>query len=92
MSEQRFLDRLRKGRVVLGDDAEALRHYESLRGWDTDRNELTLRRERIARIHERNGRNAEARAALEQLLLLWKDADPDLPALADARARLTRLQ
>jgi len=39
-----------------------------------------------ARCQVKLGRPAEARARLDRLLEMWKDADPDLPALADAKA------
>ncbi|MEI6226964.1 MAG: tetratricopeptide repeat protein, partial [Deltaproteobacteria bacterium] len=39
-----------------------------------------------ARCQVKLGRPAEARARLDRLLAMWKDADPDLPALADAKA------
>jgi hypothetical protein len=77
--------------LALGEDDEALRYDDSLRGWDSDRDEFTLRHDRSARIHERNGRREEAKASLRELLLIWKDADPGHPAVADARARLERL-
>ena len=40
---------------------------------------------------ERLGRRDEARADAERLMDLWKDADPDLPLLAEARAACRRL-
>lgn len=45
----------------------------------------------LARSHERLGHRDEARAALDELLGLWRDADPDLPLLADARALRRRI-
>jgi tetratricopeptide (TPR) repeat protein len=39
-----------------------------------------------ARCQVKLGRPAEAQARLDRLLEMWKDADPDLPALADAKA------
>jgi predicted Zn-dependent protease len=46
----------------------------------------------LARSYEELGRREEARAAIGKLLALWKDADPDLPLLADARALRARLE
>jgi TolB-like protein/tetratricopeptide (TPR) repeat protein len=74
-----------------GRDAEALRYFESLRRWDSDTNEHPLRHLRIARLHERANRTAEARAAIEEFLLIWKDADPGHPALLEAATALDRL-
>jgi serine/threonine protein kinase len=39
-----------------------------------------------ARCHVKLGQPGPARQKLDRLLLLWKDADADLPALAEARA------
>jgi tetratricopeptide (TPR) repeat protein len=39
-----------------------------------------------ARCQVKLGRPDEAKARLDRLLAMWKDADPDLPALADAKA------
>lgn len=39
-------------------------------------------------IYERLGRADEARRKYEALVKIWKDGDPDLVALKDARARL----
>ncbi|MBI5708917.1 MAG: protein kinase [Candidatus Eisenbacteria bacterium] len=43
------------------------------------------------RVLEKLQRTAEARAAYRQLLSLWKDADPGVPEVAEARAALQRL-
>ena len=44
-----------------------------------------------AQLHERRGERGEALAAVGVLLGLWKEADPDLPLLADARALRDRV-
>jgi tetratricopeptide (TPR) repeat protein len=44
-----------------------------------------------ARCNEKLGRPEQARERLDRLLALWKDADPDLPALAEAKAMRARL-
>lgn len=46
----------------------------------------------VARSLAAGGLAAESRAAYEQFLTLWKDADADLPLLADARRELARLR
>jgi hypothetical protein len=35
---------------------------------------------------------AKARAAFQDFLTLWKDADPDIPILREAKAEYARLQ
>jgi hypothetical protein len=44
-----------------------------------------------ARSHAELGEAREARALLEELLGWWRDADPDLPLLAEAKALCKRL-
>ena len=44
-----------------------------------------------AKAHERLGQRGKARAALDEVLATWRDADPDLPALAEARTMRGRL-
>ena len=46
----------------------------------------------VARALAAGGQVAESRAAYEQFLGLWKDADSDLPLLADARRELAQLR
>jgi tetratricopeptide (TPR) repeat protein len=44
-----------------------------------------------ARAQDRLGERGKARAAVDEVLAMWKDADPDLPMLAEARAMRGRL-
>jgi hypothetical protein len=79
-----------------GDDAgavEALRRFQSLFHPMPDHWAWTFPRSRylVARSLERLGRREEARAEIEALLALWKDADPGHPLLAEARALGARL-
>jgi tetratricopeptide (TPR) repeat protein len=45
----------------------------------------------MARIQQERGKDEEARKNLEKFLELWKDADPDIPLLQDARQQLRSL-
>ncbi len=45
----------------------------------------------LARLAEARGRRDEARAGYTRFLETWKNADPDLPAVQQARAALARL-
>jgi hypothetical protein len=38
------------------------------------------------------GDNAKARIAYQDFLTLWKDADPDIPILKEAKAEYAKLQ
>jgi predicted Zn-dependent protease len=45
----------------------------------------------LARALEKTGRREESRRAYQDLLGLWKDADPDLPLLQQAKAEYAKL-
>jgi serine/threonine protein kinase/Flp pilus assembly protein TadD len=47
---------------------------------------------RLGRIAEKQGQTAAAAGHYRKFLTLWKDADPGLPEVADAKARLSKLQ
>ena len=46
----------------------------------------------LGRIFEQKGQPEEATKCYEQLLQIWKDADPDLPIAIDAQKRLAKLK
>jgi eukaryotic-like serine/threonine-protein kinase len=46
----------------------------------------------LARGYARALDNSQSRAAYQQFLALWKDADPDIPVLKQARAEYAKLQ
>jgi cytochrome c-type biogenesis protein CcmH/NrfG len=46
----------------------------------------------LARAYAIQGDTAKARAAYQDFLTLWKDADPDIPILREAKAEYTKLQ
>jgi eukaryotic-like serine/threonine-protein kinase len=46
----------------------------------------------LARAYPLQGDTPRARAAYQDFLALWKDADPDIPTLKQARAEYARLQ
>lgn len=46
----------------------------------------------IGRAYAMQGDNGEAKAAYQEFLQLWKDADSDIPILKQARAEYARLQ
>jgi hypothetical protein len=45
----------------------------------------------LARAYALEGNNSDARIAYEDFLTLWKDADPDVPILQQAKAEYARL-
>jgi tetratricopeptide (TPR) repeat protein len=46
----------------------------------------------IGRAYEMAGDPAKAKAAYKEFLMLWKDADPDVPILKEAKAEYAKLQ
>ena len=46
----------------------------------------------MARAHAMQGDTAKARAAYQDFLTLWKDADPDIPVLIAAKAEYAKLK
>jgi len=46
----------------------------------------------LARAYALKGDTAKARAAYQDFLTLWKDADPDIPILKQAKAEFAKLQ
>jgi hypothetical protein len=45
----------------------------------------------LGRAYALAGETAKARAAYEDFLALWKDADPDIPILKQAKAEYAKL-
>ena len=45
----------------------------------------------LARAYALSGNTAKSRAAYQDFLTLWKDADPDIPILKDAKAEYAHL-
>ncbi len=46
----------------------------------------------LARAYAMAGDNAKAKSAYEDFLALWKNADPDIPILKQAKAEYAKLQ
>ena len=46
----------------------------------------------IGRAYAMQGDTAKAKAAYQDFLTLWKDADPEIPILKEAQAEYAKLQ
>jgi Tfp pilus assembly protein PilF len=46
----------------------------------------------LARAYAMQGNTAKARTAYQDFLTLWKDADPDIPILKQAKAEYAKVQ
>ena len=53
---------------------------------------VTLARLQLARAYAVQGDTAKAKAAYQDFLTLWKDADPDIPIFIAAKAEYAKLK
>jgi tetratricopeptide (TPR) repeat protein len=77
-------------------DKAANKYQEHLQNYRIGGNETLerwiLAHYELARIFEQKGQPEEAVKYYERFLEIWKDGDPDLPVLIDAKKRLTKLK
>jgi serine/threonine protein kinase/tetratricopeptide (TPR) repeat protein len=89
------LDSLAAGYLAAGRLDEAAARYEELLKdprLGNEAQELWLAAHvSLARLRERQNRSADARVLYERLIAFWKDAEPGLPLLKEARAAVVRL-
>ncbi|MBE3135033.1 MAG: tetratricopeptide repeat protein, partial [Acidobacteria bacterium] len=82
--------------TVAGDHEKARQTYEKITALTTGRlvwGDIYARSfYHLGLIAERQGDTARAREQFGKFLEIWKDADPGLPEVADAKKRLARLQ
>jgi tetratricopeptide (TPR) repeat protein len=74
--------------------AEAAAEFQKIidhRGICQTAPECTLARLQLGRARALSGDNAGARTAYQDFLALWKDADPDVPILKEAKAEYAKL-
>jgi tetratricopeptide (TPR) repeat protein len=91
-----FINSLAEAYYKAGDLAKALKEYKGIssmtfsRIWDGDIYAKSFYM--IGVIYEGMGKKAEATENYGRFLELWKDADPGIPEIIDARKRLEALQ
>jgi len=77
------------------ETSRALEEYERLAAFDPAVNGHPLihpmAHYKLAKLYEKTGRVEEARREYAKVLEIWKEADPDLTAVEDARARRNAL-
>ncbi len=76
----------------MGDVDKAIEAYRELITFDPKGPDRRLRNPiyhyRLAKLYEAKGFEGQAAVEYRRLLDLWKDADPDIPELGDAKERL----
>ncbi len=78
-----------------GRGSEAAQEFQrilDLRAWAPQSYSLALAQLGLARSCALQGDKAKARTAYQDLLALWKDADPNVPLVNEARAEYARLR
>jgi eukaryotic-like serine/threonine-protein kinase len=81
--------------LALGKGKEAAGEFQKLldhRGLVSNDPKGALAHLGLARAYAMQGDTAKAKAAYQDFLTLWKDADPDIPILIAAKAEYARLQ
>ncbi len=79
----------------LKDGAKAAAEYQKIldhRGTDPSGVEYTLSHLGLGRAYALQGNTAAAKSAYQDFFAVWKDADPDIPLLREAKAEYAKLQ
>ena len=95
--EARLFSSYLRGTVFLqlrkaADSATEFKNVLNHRGVDPMATEWEMAHLGLARAYAMEGKLAESRAAYQDFLTLWKDADPDIPVLKQAKAEYSKLK
>ena len=82
----------RRGKEAAGEFEKILAHRGVSLAGSSASLQYALSYLQLARARTLSGDAAGARRAYQDFLSLWKDADPDVPVLKEARAELAKLQ
>jgi hypothetical protein len=76
----------------LGTSPSQFKKMLGHRGLGQDAPVMALARLQLSRAYAMQGDTAKAKAAYQDFLTLWKDADPDIPTFTAAKAENAKLQ
>ena len=83
-----------QGYVAAGELAKAAAEFEKLishRGWHEWEVFMPLAQLGLARAYAMKGERDESRKAYDEFFTTWKDADPDIPILTQAKTEYKKL-
>ncbi|MFY9562141.1 MAG: winged helix-turn-helix domain-containing protein [Terriglobales bacterium] len=80
--------RLHRGKEAAAEYQKFVDHWGAVRNFPLG----ALARLGLARAYAMQGDSAKARTAYQEFLTLWKDADPDIPILKQAKAEYAKLR
>jgi tetratricopeptide (TPR) repeat protein len=76
----------------MGDIDKAIEAYQKLLNFDPKSQDRRMHNPiyhyRLAKLYDAKGLKEQARGEYQKLLEHWKDADPGIPELVDAKKRL----
>jgi serine/threonine protein kinase/tetratricopeptide (TPR) repeat protein len=82
--------------MEMGDLDSAIQAYEQITAFDPESADRLMIHPtwhyELAKLYEQKGESDKAIAKYEKFLFLWKDADPGLPEVDDAKERLAELR
>jgi tetratricopeptide (TPR) repeat protein len=81
--------------MKVGRGADAAQEFQkilALRDYSPTNSMIALAHLGLARAHTLQGESDKSRAAYNDFFTLWKDADPDIPILKQAKAEYAKLQ
>lgn len=81
---------------AMGEQDKAIAAYENITAFDPESDDRSLIHPswhyKLAKLYEKMGENNLAIARYDKFLTLWKNADPGLPEVADAKERVAALK